>query len=193
MGFFILLFALAGTACAPNRQIPSDRPPPDPYAGQSVPENSQPVGADAGGSDAPASAKPAHSASTFDRPEIEERIMEEYLRWKGTEHRLGGSDRRGVDCSGFVRAVYRNVFRVELPRTTREQVRQGVPVKFGKLRAGDLVFFKPPDYPRHVGIYLSDRQFVHASKSKGVIISPLDPDYWERHFWTARRILTGYE
>ncbi|MEN8690628.1 MAG: NlpC/P60 family protein [Desulfobacterales bacterium] len=61
------------------------------------------------------------------------------------------------------------------------------------MRAGDLVFFRPPDYPRHVGIYLREGQFVHASKSQGVIISPIDQTYWKRHFWTARRILTGGE
>jgi cell wall-associated NlpC family hydrolase len=58
-----------------------------------------------------------------------------------------------------------------------------------ELRAGDLVFFKPPSAPRHVGIYLSGKQFVHASKSNGVTISEIDRVYWGKYYWTGRRIL----
>jgi cell wall-associated NlpC family hydrolase len=110
------------------------------------------------------------------------------MRWKGTKHKLGGTGRDGIDCSNFVRAVYKNVFNIELPRTTRDQAKQGTPVKRNELQAGDLVFFKPPTYPRHVGIFLKGKVFVHASKSKGVITSQIDPYYWGKYYWTARRI-----
>jgi len=122
---------------------------------------------------------------------ILKQLQAEYDRWQGTPHRLGGRGRSGVDCSGFVKAVYKNVFSMNLPRTTRAQVRLGRPVKKTDLQAGDLVFFKPPSYPRHVGIYLSDSQFAHASKTKGVIISEMTPSYWAKYFWTARRLLEG--
>jgi cell wall-associated NlpC family hydrolase len=121
--------------------------------------------------------------------EIEKRLREEYRHWNGTRHRLGGTGSRGIDCSGFVKAVYKDVFNIDLPRTTRAQVGQGQPVSFGKLRAGDLVFFKPPSYPRHVGIYLGGSEFVHASKNKGVTVSKIDRYYWGKYYWTARRIL----
>ena len=126
--------------------------------------------------------------------EIEKRLRREYRRWQGTQHRLGGSDSQGIDCSGFVRAVYKDVFDIDLPRTTRVQVRQGRAVPFEDLRAGDLVFFRPPSYPRHVGIYLGRSEFVHASKNKGVTVSKMDKHYWEKYYWTARRILpaTGH-
>jgi cell wall-associated NlpC family hydrolase len=120
---------------------------------------------------------------------IEKRLRQEYKRWQGTQHRLGGSGRRGIDCSGFVKAVYKDVFNIDLPRTTRVQVRQGRAVPYKKLRAGDLVFFRPPSYPRHVGIYLGGSEFVHASKNKGVTVSKIDKYYWGKYFWTARRIL----
>lgn len=123
-----------------------------------------------------------------DSRETEELVYQEYIKWKGTRHRLGGTGHGGIDCSAFVRAVYKNAFSIELPRTTRGQVKQGRRVKRENLRAGDLVFFKPPNYPRHVGIFLEGRDFVHASKSKGVIISQIAPDYWGRYYWTARRI-----
>jgi cell wall-associated NlpC family hydrolase len=120
---------------------------------------------------------------------VEQRILEEYHRWKGTRHQLGGTGSKGIDCSGFVRAVYKDVFNINLPRTTKAQVRQGKSVSFYELQPGDLVFFKPPDYPRHVGIFLSRSQFMHASKSKGVTISKIDAHYWGKYYWTARRII----
>jgi cell wall-associated NlpC family hydrolase len=120
---------------------------------------------------------------------IEQRILDEYHRWKGTRHRLGGTGSKGIDCSGFIKAVYRDAFNINLPRTTTAQVRQGKSVSFNELQPGDLVFFKPPDYPRHVGIFLSRSQFVHASKTKGVTISKIDAYYWGKYYWTARRIL----
>ena len=121
--------------------------------------------------------------------QIQKQLEAEYQRWQGTRHRMGGSTSSGVDCSGFVKAVYKNIFMMELPRTTRAQAALGQPVKKADLQAGDLVFFKPPSYPRHVGIYLSNSEFVHASKTRGVTISRMDPYYWDKYFWTARRLL----
>lgn len=121
--------------------------------------------------------------------EIETRILEEYRQWQGTRHRLGGTGSKGIDCSGFVREVYRDVFNIDLPRTTKEQVKRGKSVAFSELQPGDLVFFKPPTYPRHVGIFLSKSEFVHASKNNGVTVSKIDANYWGKYFWTARRIL----
>lgn len=131
---------------------------------------------------------PGHQIDTAPS-EIQKQLEAEYRLWQGTPHRLGGSSRKGVDCSGFVKAVYKNSFEMKLPRTTLAQARLGRPVKKSELQAGDLVFFKPPSYPRHVGIYLGNAEFIHASKSKGVTISRIDPDYWDRYFWTARRLL----
>jgi cell wall-associated NlpC family hydrolase len=164
------------TATAPVPQEPAadaQRIPPDPAP---APPNSVP-------------AETAARRRTSAEGDIEARVRAEYLRWKGTQHRLGGLDRSGIDCSAFVRAVYRDAFGIRLPRTTTGQVRQGNPVEFKEMRAGDLVFFSPPDYPSHVGIYLGKGEFVHASKSKGVVLSPIDRHYWRRYFRTARRIL----
>ncbi len=124
---------------------------------------------------------------------IEKRLRQEYKRWKGTRHRLGGTGSRGIDCSGFVKAVYKDVFNLDLPRTTKAQVKQGHSILFKELRAGDLVFFQPPTFPRHVGIYLGASEFVHASKNKGVTLSKIDKIYWEKYYWTARRILSAPE
>ena len=141
----------------------------------------------------PAATRVGKSRKHSQASNIEQRILKEYYRWKGTRHQLGGTDSKGLDCSGFVSAIYKNVFNINLPCTTKAQVRQGKSVSFNELQPGDLVFFKPPEYPRHVGIFLSESQFVHASKSKGVTISKIDAYYWSKYFWTARRILPAFK
>lgn len=121
--------------------------------------------------------------------QIERAIRASYADWKGTPHRLGGNSHRGIDCSGLVQAIYRDEFAISLPRTTRALADVGRPVAKSALRAGDLVFFKPDTYPRHVGIYLSDHQFLHVSAKRGVMLSRTDSPYWTRHYWSARRVL----
>ena len=103
---------------------------------------------------------PKSTGKKLDPHRIEALIRAEYEKWKGTQHRLGGQGTKGIDCSGFVQVVYKDIFDVALPRSTKYQVKQGVPVNRKELAAGDLVFFKPPTYPRHVGIYLSNSAFV---------------------------------
>ena len=179
------------TACSQNRNVPpktSKRPShPSPQIGNNdqigMPSTHHRVN---GGKQAKAREKDSPVSGD---PRIEKKLRNEYRRWLGTTHRLGGNDRNGIDCSGFVQAVYRNAFQINLPRTTVGQVKQGHPVGFEDMRTGDLVFFKTPDTPRHVGIYLGKSQFVHASKSSGVTVSPIDRYYWKPHFWAARRIL----
>ncbi|MEJ2099819.1 MAG: NlpC/P60 family protein [Desulfobacterales bacterium] len=130
---------------------------------------------------------------SFPDTQIEKRLREESRRWQGTRHRMGGNNDSGIDCSGFVKAVYKDVFDLDLPRTTRAQARLGRPIAFKEIRAGDLVFFKPPTYPRHVGIFLGESEFVHASKARGVTVSRIDEYYWSKCYWTARRILPAAE
>ena len=130
---------------------------------------------------------------SFRDAEIEKRLRDEYRSWQGTRHQMGGNGNSGIDCSGFVKAVYKDVFDLDLPRTTRAQARLGRPIAFKEIRAGDLVFFKPPTYPRHVGIFLGESEFVHASKARGVTVSRIDEYYWSKCYWTARRILPAAE
>ncbi len=125
----------------------------------------------------------------FNSDDIENRLLEEYRQWQGTRYRMGGNDGNGVDCSGFVQKVYLDAFNIKLPRTTIEQVKQGNLVAFHDLKPGDLVFFRLPSYPRHVGIFFRNSKFIHASKSKGVTVSKIDVYYWDKYFLTARRIL----
>ena len=132
-------------------------------------------------------AQPAVGNSNSD--DIENSLIEEYRQWRGTPYKMGGNDGNGIDCSAFVQNVYLDAFNIKLPRTTKEQLKQGNLVAFHELKPGDLVFFKLPSYPRHVGIFLKNSNFFHASKSKGVMMSKIDGYYWDQYFWTARRIL----
>lgn len=120
---------------------------------------------------------------------VRQALLAQYERWEGTPYRLGGDNDRGIDCSALVQNVFIDTFRLELPRSTDGQVHQGVAIERTELEAGDLVFFRPPGAYNHVGIYVGDGIFLHASASTGVRLSKLDSNYWRRHFWQARRPL----
>lgn len=138
---------------------------------------------------APSPSSPKRHPETYAPSNIEQMLRSEAYRWEGTPHRIGGTSKEGTDCSGFVKQVYKHLFNIQLPRMTSDQVRLGRSIQRSQIRAGDLVFFLPPNKIRHVGIYLGDGDFVHASTSKGVIISNINDRYWRNAFWTARRIL----
>lgn len=106
--------------------------------------------------------------------------------WWGTPYVYGGTTKRGIDCSAFVQAIYTGLFGVSLPRTAHEQQRITQPVSRTQLKQGDLVFFNTRGGVSHVGVYLQNNKFVHAS-SGGVTISDLFDDYWMRRFISAGR------
>ncbi|RYD55026.1 MAG: glycoside hydrolase [Sphingobacteriales bacterium] len=110
--------------------------------------------------------------------------------WYGVPYRLGGSDKNGTDCSGFVQRLYEQVFGTNLLRTSVEQFNNCRMVWDKKdLHEGDLVFFRTHGKRiSHVGIYLANNFFVHASTSKGVVISSLDEDYWNRSYAGAGQV-----
>ncbi|WP_299690045.1 NlpC/P60 family protein [uncultured Vibrio sp.] len=114
--------------------------------------------------------------------------MNVYEQWKGVPYHFGGTSFRGVDCSAFVQIAVQNATQQALPRTTKDQSKQGVEVAYSHAISGDLVFFKTSPRVRHVGVYLGNHQFLHASTSKGVIISRLDNPYWASKFWQFRRL-----
>lgn len=120
--------------------------------------------------------------------QVKSKLYSQYKEWRGVGHRMGGLSRKGIDCSGFVYITFKLKFGVRLPRTTEQQSRLGQPVKRSELKAGDLVFFKTSKRVRHVGIYLEKGKFVHASKSRGVMISRLNNDYWKPRYWKAKRL-----
>lgn len=120
---------------------------------------------------------------------VEKQLRKEVELWLDTPHCMGGTNSDGIDCSGFVMVVYKKIFKIQLPRDTDNQVLAGIPVTKSKLKAGDLVFFDPPRYKRHVGIYIGKGEFAHTSSSKGVTVSSLSNPYWNKYYHSSRRIL----
>lgn len=107
--------------------------------------------------------------------------------WLGTPYKYGGSTKKGVDCSGFVMNMYQDVRGKAMPHNAARMYDMGKKVSRDELQEGDLVFFGSLWKIDHVGIYLNGDRFVHASSSRGVMISPMEDNYWKPRFQGARR------
>lgn len=118
-------------------------------------------------------------------------LVDVILNWLGTRYRFGGDTRRGIDCSAFTRMVYTETTGAVLPRTAVTQADVGMRIdKTSDLRFGDLVFFRTRRYARitHVGVYLGDGLFAHASSRYGVTVSSLESGYYNARFCGGSRI-----
>lgn len=135
------------------------------------------------------SAKPAYKkkSNTTKSASLKD-LYQFYNVWKGTPYVYGGASRKGADCSGFVMRGYRDVYHLNIARSTSKQVKQGRYINKSELRTGDLVFFKTGWNSRHVGIYLENSNFMHASTSRGVSIASLHNPYWRQAYWQSRRL-----
>lgn len=116
-------------------------------------------------------------------------LYETVNSWLGVPYKYGGTDRKGIDCSAFVGAVYKSVYHVTLQRTCNDMLREVNLIGRGDLREGDLLFFtNSKGKVAHVGIYLKDGLFAHASTSNGVSVSSVDGGYWQKHFYKGGRV-----
>ena len=149
-----------------------------------------------------ASGVPGHGSIEYERAEIPgkhrgnkeshaERLEKEARRWLGTPYRYGGESLQGTDCSGMMMKVFEKVCGVKLPRNSAEQQQYCEPVSLRTVERGDLLFFctsSKKGRVSHVGLYIGEGDFIHASSSKGVIISNMKQDYYRRHFHSAGRV-----
>ena len=125
-----------------------------------------------------------HSASY-----LANNIISLSMNYIGVPYVFGGTSPYGFDCSGYVQYVFANAG-ISIPRTADVQYDFGTPISTTDLVSGDLVFFSTYTYgASHVGIYLGDNNFIHASSSRGVTIDSLGSSYWSSHYIGARRIL----
>jgi cell wall-associated NlpC family hydrolase len=119
-----------------------------------------------------------------------DRVLLSIVSQLGVPYEYGGDGKNGMDCSAFTSRVYDGGARKQLPRSTVDQFHQGTEVGRGQLRFGDLVFFNTTGRsPSHVGIYIEDDLFAHASVSYGVTISSMESTYYKNRFVGARRII----
>ena len=116
-------------------------------------------------------------------------LLENVDEWYGVRYRTGGNTKTGVDCSGFTVAVYAAVYGIALPRVSRDQYRISRKISTTELQQGDLVFFNTRGSGvSHVGVYLGNNKFIHASVSRGVMVSGLFEPYYLQRFIGGGRI-----
>ena len=116
--------------------------------------------------------------------EVNVKLLTFILDWRGTPYSYGGNDKTGVDCSAFSQHLYESVFGMSIPRVSNDIYMKSMPIKRMNLYQGDMVFFVTSSSDRitHMGVYLWDGYFAHASSSKGVMISNLSQGYYQRTF-----------
>lgn len=117
------------------------------------------------------------------------KIIEESNSWIGVKYKWGGTTRKGIDCSAFVRNVYKNSSDIILPRTSRQQFKYTHSILQNKIRIGDLIFFSNSKGIHHVGLIINEEEFIHASSSRGVRIDSFKKGYWSTQKMSFRRII----
>jgi peptidoglycan DL-endopeptidase LytE len=130
--------------------------------------------------------KPVRKWSSSEERNLFVKVVKTFL---GVPYRLGGSTLKGIDCSAFVKKIYQ-IFSIDLPRTAREQLHFGKGVEKKELEEGDLVFFRTRrSSGTHVGIYIGNNEFVHASsRKKEVKVDNLDMPYYDQRFLRGVRV-----
>jgi len=138
-------------------------------------------------------AEPAVVPASYATPAVAndwgDRLVSRAMKYLGTPYRYGGTSPGGFDCSGFVYYLYGAVFGQTIPRMPHDMAREGTPVARSALKRGDLVFFGYRGTFTHVGIYVGNDQFVHAThRGSPLQVSPLDGDYYRDLYMTAVRL-----
>lgn len=122
----------------------------------------------------------------------EKQLAEAALAWVGTPYKYGASEKgEATDCSGMVMVIYEEVMDIRMPRNSAKQAEFCFPLEREEVLPGDLVFFaigSDPEKVSHVGMMIGGEKFVHASSSKGVIISEMTTPYYQRHFIMYGRV-----
>lgn len=141
----------------------------------------------------------AHPQKTEVQPQTpaetleDDKIQEEMEKYLGIRYKRGGNSTKGFDCSGFVKQIYNEVFGIDLPHQSSEQSRFSLLTQISseELKTGDLIFFSGGRKRKginHVGIYLSDGRFIHAARTKGVVVSRLNDPYWKARLVSTKRL-----
>ena len=117
-----------------------------------------------------------------------EKLFEFMDEWYGIPYRYGGTTKKGIDCSAFSSMLFAMVYGITIPRNSREQFAACERIGKNELSEGDLVFFTTRNRISHVGVYIGNNKFVHASTSNGVMISDLNEDYYSKKYSFSGRV-----
>ena len=140
--------------------------------------------------------KPKNITATYaamlgvDKNKIDNVALYSFIdEWYSTPYQYGGKSKKGIDCSGFIILLYQQVYKKNLSGTSESIYQQCNTVSKSKLKEGDLVFFKIDSKKvTHIGIYLQNNKFVHASTKKGVMISDLKEAYFKKYYYRSGRL-----
>jgi len=135
--------------------------------------------------------KSSEPSGEYNNASKKDLMLMEIIRYLNTPYKYGGNSLNGIDCSAFTQSVYKNSWLLDINRSARDQFQQGIVVDDRtELKFGDLVFFNTRRRvkPGHVGIYIGDNLFAHASSKLGVTISSLEHDYYNKRYMGGRRI-----
>jgi len=131
----------------------------------------------------------AGNLDTGNSHHVRQALLTQFSHWEGTPYQYGGNSRHGIDCSGFVHMIYQRALGIEVPRSTELLANMRHKVSRRHLQAGDIILFRIDRHTLHAGIYVGNGQFIHASKSRGVMRSNLNNPYWHDVFSKAVRII----
>lgn len=111
-----------------------------------------------------------------------------FKKWEGTPYLWGGETRLGIDCSAFMQKIFEDIYDTNIPRTTGEQMKEGLNPGYKNRQLGDLIFFKTSSDTFHVGIYYENDNFFHSSSTFGVTMSNLNEKFWKDTYLKIRRM-----
>jgi lipoprotein Spr len=189
--FFCLILALLTISCKSKKSVATNRPakqntesterPPDKAVAKE--ENKERKAEDI------SMKKPSEDVKV-ELKNISDRTLVHFIGdWYGVTYKYGGSDKHGIDCSHFAAKLYADVYKKTISGPANSIEPETVTVKMNEMQEGDLVFFKiAGNKVSHVGVYLGNNKFVHASTKRGVIISDLDEPYYKKYFYKAGKL-----
>lgn len=148
-----------------------------------------------GSSRKPTKAAVLGSSTSYAATKRISKVVDYAKSFEGTRYKYGGTDKRGMDCSGLVYVCFMEED-IALPRVSRDMAKKGVRITLNEIAEGDLVFFQTNKNRRvinHVGLVVEERngeiKFIHSTSSRGVIVSSLNEDYWKNAFVEVRRVI----
>ncbi len=117
------------------------------------------------------------------------KLIETMTSWLGVPYKYGGDNKAGCDCSGLVKSIFKEVYNKDLFRSAMDQMKNVRVITRSELAIGDLVFFKiKGNNVSHVGIYIGESKFMHASSKRGVVVNSLDEEYYKKYFFAGGRV-----